>query len=80
MILHACHLGCNTVKFVGLDGYPPIYEGNHAHEPGKKLLPSSFTEELYDNQYKYFWQYTKENFPNVEFINLGYGQKFHKLD
>lgn len=79
MILHACYLKCKTVKFVGLDGYPAIYEGKHAHEPGKKLLPSSFTEKLYDKQYEYFWQYTKEIFPDIEFVNLGDGQKFHNL-
>jgi hypothetical protein len=79
MILFACQLGCKTVKFVGLDGYTPIYKGDHAHEPGKKLLPSNFSESLYNNQYEYFWNYTKDLFPDVNFINLGDGQKFHKL-
>ena len=78
MILFASFLGCKTVKFVGLDGYDPIYKGDHAHEPGKKLLPAVFSEEFYDSEYKYFWEYTKEHFPDTEFINLGDGQKFHK--
>ena len=78
MILFACCLGCERVKFVGLDGYEPIYKGDHAHEPGKKSLPGIFTEELFDAHYEHFWKYTKENFPDVEFINLGDGQKFHK--
>jgi len=78
MILHACYLGCKTVKFVGLDGYPPIYNGNHAHEPGKRLLPSNFTEELYDKQYEHFWSYTTKIHPNVQFMNLGGGHKFHE--
>ena len=32
MILFAAFLGCKTIKFVGLDGYKPIYDGNHAFE------------------------------------------------
>ena len=31
MILFACFLGCTEVKFVGLDGYEPIYKG-HTNE------------------------------------------------
>ena len=78
MILFACLLGSKTVKFVGLDGYEPIYKGDHAHEPGKKNLPGIFTEELFDKQYDFFWKYTRTLFPDVEFINLGDGNKFHK--
>jgi len=78
MILFACFLKCREIKFVGLDGYEPIYKGDHAHEPGKKTLPGIFTEELFDKQYKFFWKYTRELFPDIEFINLGEGNKFHK--
>ena len=78
MILFAALLGCKTIKFVGLDGYVPIYAGDHAFEPGKKTLPSNFNEQLYDNQYKFFWDYTLDLFPNVEFVNLGGGHRFHE--
>ena len=77
MILFAAYLGCQTIKFVGLDGYRSIYVGNHAFEPGKTMLPSNFTEQLYDNQYKYFWEYTLSLFPNVKIENLGYKNTHH---
>jgi len=54
------------------------YKGDHAHEPGKKTLPGIFTEKLFDKQYGFFWEYTKSLFPDVEFTNLGDGNKFHK--
>jgi len=79
MILFAAFLGCNVVKFVGLDGYKSIYAGNHAFEPGKNTLPSSFSEQLYDNQYRYFWKYAIERFPQVQFVNLGGGHEFHEI-
>ena len=78
MILFAAFLGCKLIKFVGLDGYAPIYAGNHAFEVGKTSLPSNFSEELYDNQYQYFWRYTTDLFPDVQFVNLGGGHKFHE--
>lgn len=78
MIIFASFLESKTVKFVGLDGYEPIYNGDHAHQPGKKLLPNNFSESFYNAEYKYFWEYTKGLFPNTEYINLGYGKRFHK--
>ena len=77
MILFASFLGCKTVKYVGLDGYEPIYNGDHAHEPGKKSLPTKFSEVFYNSEYKYFWEYTKGLFPDTKFVNLGYGRRFH---
>jgi len=77
MILFASSIGCREVKFVGLDGYEPIYRGEHSFEPGKKTLPSVFDENLYDKQYEEFWRYAKEAFPNTKYTNLGGGEKFH---
>ena len=77
MILFASVLGCKEIKFTGFDGYKPIYEGDHAFQPGKKTLPSSFSEELFKKQYEYFWVYVKESFETV-YINLGGGEEFHE--
>ena len=79
MVLFAAALGCKEVKFAGLDGYKPIYEGNHAFEPGKKTLPSSFSEKLFDQHYEYFWKYAKNTFKNTKYTNLGYGG-FHDTE
>lgn len=79
MLLFAAALGCKEVKFAGLDGYKPIYEGLHAFEPGKKTLPSSFSEKLFDQHYEYFWKYAKNTFQNTKYINLGHGG-FHDTE
>jgi len=77
MILFAAALKAKRVMFCGLDGYTPIYKGNHAFQPGKKQLPSSFTEELYIKQYRYFWKYCQGLYPDTEFVNLGAGHNLH---
>lgn len=77
MLLFAASLGCKNIKFVGLDGYRSVYVGDHAFEPGKKVLPSNFNERSFDNQYQFFWRYTLGLFPNVEFENLGYRNTHH---
>jgi len=78
MILFASALGCKEVKFCGFDGFVPIYEGSHAFQPGKKTLPSDFEEERYLAQYKYFWHYCQEMFPDTKYTNLGGGDELHK--
>jgi len=78
MIVFACALGCKHIKFVGLDGYEPIYRGDHAFEPGKKTLPSAFSEKQYKDQYRFFWSYVKGLYPDVKFENLGGGKEFHE--
>lgn len=78
MILFAAALGAKQVSFSGLDGYKPIYDGNHAFQPGKNTLPSSFSEREYAEQYDYFWKYCQETFSETKFINLGEGHDLHK--
>jgi len=78
MILFAAALGCKHIKFAGLDGYDSIYKGQHAFQPGKKTLPSSFSEELYQQQYNFFWDYCQHGFSNIVFENLGGGAKLHE--
>ena len=77
MILFAAALGCKEVKFAGLDGFKPIYKGEHAFEPGKKTLPSSFSEDVFEKQYEYFWKYAKDLYKQTAFINLGEGKELH---
>ena len=77
MILFAAALKAKNVMFCGLDGYTPIYKGDHAFEPGKKRLPSTFTEKSYVQQYHYFWQYCQRLYPDVKFVNLGAGHNLH---
>ena len=78
MILFASAIGASTVKFCGFDGFKPIYEGNHAFQPGKTTLPSNFSEQQYLQQYDYFWQYAQHFNPNTKYINLGGGSDLHK--
>ena len=78
MILFASSIGCKEIKFVGMDGYEPIYKGDHAFQPGKKTLPSTFDQKLYDKQYEEFWKYIRIHFPTTKYTNLGGGEKFHK--
>jgi len=80
MILFAAALGCKEIKFAGLDGFKPIYKGDHAFEPGKKTLPSSFSEDIFKKQYQYFWQYTKNLYKESNYINLGEGQELHNTE
>jgi hypothetical protein len=77
MIIFACALGVKEVYFVGLDGTSYIKKGEHAFEKGKTTLPSFYNEESYKYQYKLFWTYVSSCFPDVSFINLGYGQENH---
>tara|TARA_Y100000310_G_C20649606_1_gene798616 strand:+ start:1027 stop:1941 length:915 start_codon:yes stop_codon:yes gene_type:complete len=77
MMIFACLLGVKRVSFVGLDGPKYIERGEHAFEKGKTTLPSLYSPEVYKWQYKIFWEYIKEGFKEVEFVNLGYGEEFH---
>tara|TARA_R110000824_G_scaffold27426_10_gene93218 strand:- start:15838 stop:16566 length:729 start_codon:yes stop_codon:yes gene_type:complete len=80
LLLFASALGCKEVKFAGLDGFKPIYRGEHAFEPGKKTLPSSFSEELFIKQYEYFWSYIKDIYKDVTYTNLGEGKELHNTE
>ena len=77
MIIFACLLGVSEVKFVGMDGDKYMKEGNHAFQPNKKALPSSYTNNLFKDEYKVFWKYIDNTFPEVKIMNLGLGQEYH---
>jgi hypothetical protein len=77
MIIFACLLGVSEIKFVGMDGDKYMKEGNHAFQPNKKALPSSYTNNLFKDEYKVFWEYVDNTFPKVKIINLGFGQEYH---
>lgn len=77
MIIFACLLGVSEIKFIGMDGDKYMKEGNHAFQPNKKSLPSSYTNNLFKDEYKVFWEYIDNNFPKVKVINLGFGQEYH---
>jgi len=77
MIIFACLLGVSEIKFVGMDGDKYMKEGNHAFQPNKKALPSSYTNNLFKDEYKVFWEYVDNTFPEVKITNLGLGQEYH---
>jgi len=79
MIILACFLKAKKVSFVGLDGPDYIKKGQHAFEKNKTTLPSEFSDKVYEWHYFLFWDYIKKSFKGIEFKNLGYGQKFHKI-
>ena len=78
-IIMAAFCGCSEVGFVGLDGPEYIKKGDHSFEKNKKLLPSGYSDEMYYNQYKIFWQYVKYKFPKTLFKNLGYQNTYHSF-
>ena len=81
LIILACVLGAKKISFVGLDGPKPIFEGNHAFEPGKNLLPSEINEqnadEVFTFQYDIFWDYIQNLYPKVIFDSLDKTNKYH---
>jgi hypothetical protein len=85
MIIFACFLGCKEIVFTGFDGPDPIYEGDHAFEPGKKTLPSVYTRadkslvlQDWKEQTDFFWEYIQTLFPGVKFTNVGGGERYHE--
>lgn len=79
LIILACFAGAKKIHFSGMDGIKFIKQGNHAFEPGKTDLPMYFDEQICKDQYSLFWKYIKCLFPDVEFLNLGYGQEYHSF-
>jgi len=85
MLIFAAHLGFKNVLFTGFDGPEPIFNGNHAFEPGKKTLPSCFTgynidyvREQWKLQSDYLWDYIHDLYPNTNFANIGGGDYYHE--
>ena len=85
MILFASFLGAKEIDFVGFDGPEAIFQGDHAFQPGKTTLPSSYGTlsqqrviENWKRQSDYFWDYTLKLFPNVKYTNLGGGDHYHE--
>ena len=85
MVIFASALGCKEVIFTGFDGPEPIYDGDHAFEPGKTTLPSMFDnvqrEKVYSfwkNQSDYLWDYLANLYPNTKYTNIGGGSKYHE--
>lgn len=76
-IIMAAFCGCSEIAFVGLDGPEHIKKGDHAFEKNKKLLPSGYSDEMYYDQYKVFWEYVRREFPQTVFKNLGYKNIYH---
>ena len=85
MVLFASFLGAKHVYFTGFDGPEAMFEGNHAFQPGKTTLPSSYSNmdhnkvvDKWKKQSDYFWNYTTSLFPNVKYTNLGGGDYYHE--
>ena len=85
MVLFAAHLGCKEIKFTGFDGPESIYDGKHAFQPGKNTLPAVYANadkklvfQDWKEQSDFFWDYTRQLFPNTKFENLGGGEKYHE--
>jgi len=76
MIIFAAELGVNRIDFIGLDGKDAIEKGDHAFQPGKTTLPT--TVGSFVGQYYSFWNHTMSAYPDVEFFNLGGGEKYHE--
>jgi hypothetical protein len=85
MKIFAAHLGFKKVYFTGCDGPAAIFNGDHFFEPGKKTLPSAFTDmalkevsKQWKFQYDYLWEYIKGINSAIEFENLGGGEIYHE--
>tara|TARA_B100000927_G_scaffold96032_1_gene77487 strand:- start:706 stop:1437 length:732 start_codon:yes stop_codon:yes gene_type:complete len=85
MKIFAAKLGFEKVYFTGCDGPDAIFSGDHFFEPGKKTLPSVFTNQPLEivrhhwkQQYDFFWEYVKEICPDTKFENLGGGEIYHE--
>ena len=76
LIVLASMLGCKSIYFVGMDGFPK-QETEHAFQPGKKPKGSPCFAGAYDKfrrQYVVFWDYMVHTLaPHTEFQNLGEG-------
>ena len=86
MLIFAAALGCKTIKFVGFDGPEYQLKGDHAFEPGKTSLPSVCNGKTFEQiisihkiQYDLLWNYLKDNFLDLNLINIGYESIYHEL-
>ncbi|MBP9777788.1 MAG: hypothetical protein KBD25_01235 [Rickettsiaceae bacterium] len=79
----AAALGAKQIDFIGLDGPLAILKGHHAFEPGKTELPSMCTKEtahqIHLDQYRFFWQYIRELYPNTIFNSLDKNNEYHNI-
>lgn len=77
----AAALGAAKISFIGFDGPAAILKGNHYFEPGKKEMPSYCNEinadSIHEEQYKFFWNYIKELYPNTEFNSIDKENRYH---
>lgn len=77
MIIFAALLGVSDIKFVGMDGDTYMKQGDHAFEPNKKNLPSTYNDMLFPYEYRVFWDYVDSNFSDIKIENLGFGKEYH---
>lgn len=81
MIIFASELKASKVSFIGMDGPKPILKGLHSFQPGKKSLPSGINsanmEHLFARQYREFWEYVNQLYPNIEYDSIDKENQYH---
>ena len=78
MLIFASNLGAKKIGFVGLDGLKSMKEGNHSFEKDKNDLPSISDERVFQYQSDCFWDYVNKFHPDVEIVNHGYQNNYHR--
>lgn len=81
MIIFASELKASKVSFIGLDGPDPIAKGKHSFQPGKKSMPSGINStnapHLFARQYKEFWTYIEQHYPDVQYDSIDKSNQYH---